>query len=249
MTRSPLSSPSSSSAAGTSTCCTTRAPCSSRASSCSARGRSSRRCRTTCPPSGPTGGGRRNRQSTLLPCPPTATSRLSGASFRSRINQAIPDTRLRDEPGMRRVVVQLLAQLTGVDAQVLALAPVLGPPHFLEDGPVGQDPARPPGEEGEKGELLGRQLDLAVADGNGVAGQVDLQVSHPQQGIVVLCSAVLPVPQGHTNARQQLGGRERLGHVVVGAFVESEHLAVLRAFSRQHHDADLGPLTDAAAHL
>ena len=45
--------------------------------------------------------------------------------------------------------------------------------------------------------------------------------------------------------RLQFGHAERLGHVVVGASVQSSHLAVLQRGGREHDDGHLAPAADA----
>src|SRR4051812_29665454 len=87
-----------------------------------------------------------------------------------RIDEAVADARLGDESGAGGVVAQLLAELAGVHAQVLRLGPVLGPPHLLQDRPVGEHPPRPPAEQGEEGELLRGQVHRPLAHRHGVAG-------------------------------------------------------------------------------
>src|SRR5437870_860600 len=72
------------------------------------------------------------------------------------LDQAVADSRLRDQTRPGGVVAELLAELAGVDAEVLRLGAVVGAPHLLEDRAMGQHPAGPPGQEGEEGELLRR---------------------------------------------------------------------------------------------
>src|SRR5205823_532949 len=158
------------------TCCTTRALCSSRASCSSVRERSSRRCHTTCRCAVTA---RAQSVSQVNQWTRLTTAKWS-APFRSRIDQAIAHARLRDESGVGGVVVELLAQLAGVDAQILALAAVLGAPHLLQDGAVSEKASRPTGEESEKGKVLGRQGDVAAGADHRLPAELDLDVSGPQ---------------------------------------------------------------------
>ena len=57
------------------------------------------------------------------------------------------------------VVAELAAQAVDVDAQVLGLGAVVGPPHVLEDHAVRADLAGVAGQEHEQRELPGRELD------------------------------------------------------------------------------------------
>jgi hypothetical protein len=52
---------------------------------------------------------------------------------------------------------------------------------------------------------------------------------------------------GDADAGQELRHRERLGDVVVGALVEGQHLAMIRAVGGQHDDGDVGPRAQPAA--
>src|SRR5687768_8296157 len=87
------------------------------------------------------------------------------------VDQAIAHAWLGDEARSLGVLAQLLAQLAGVDPQVLRLPAVLGAPNRPQDGPVGDDPARMAGQGGEEPELLGRQVDLAAGSGDTMLAQ------------------------------------------------------------------------------
>ena len=76
--------------------------------------------------------------------------------FCSRL-ETIADAEIGDEAWIAHVVVELLADLAGIHAQVLRLGSVVRPPHLLEDRLVGQHPPGVAGEQGQEGELLGRQ--------------------------------------------------------------------------------------------
>ena len=69
---------------------------------------------------------------------------------------------------------------------------------------MGEDASRPPGEEGKEGELLGREVDFAIADLHNVPGQVDLEVADAQNGIIFGGGNILTVAQGDADASQEL---------------------------------------------
>src|SRR5207247_10960378 len=70
------------------------------------------------------------------------------------LDKAVADAGFGHQPRAGGVVAELLAQLAGVDAEVLRLRAVVGAPHLLEDRAMGQHPAGPPRQQGEEAELL-----------------------------------------------------------------------------------------------
>ena len=111
-----------------------------------------------------------------------------------------------------------------------------------------QHPSPGGDEQFEQSELLRRQPDLLVAAHDAMAIVIDLDVSDPHWTMFrrrVDCAS----PQGRAQARQQLLGAERLGHVVVGAEIERLHLVGLRVARREHDDRHGRPAADDAAHL
>src|SRR5258708_4247089 len=114
-------------------------------------------------------------------CPLPAAQGLSGGWRRSRqrgaIHEAIAHPWLRDEARGARVVAKLLPHLAGVHPEILRLAAVFRPPHLLQDRAMGEHPSGVPSEQRQKRELLGREVDVVVADGHPVVGHVDHQVT------------------------------------------------------------------------
>jgi len=66
-----------------------------------------------------------------------------------------------------------------IDPQIVRLGAIVGPPHLPQQHAVGKHPTGMASQRGEEGELLGRQIDLAVAHLHPVAGNVDLDVTGP----------------------------------------------------------------------
>ena len=117
---------------------------------------------------------------------------------------------------------------------------------------MGKHPSRPAGQEGEEGELLGRQLDAPPADGDLMAGDIDSHVAHLQHRLVDGFPGLAgrgPVAERDPHPGQQLGHGEGLGDVVVRPLVEGQHLAGVGALGRPDDDGQVGPAPDAAAHL
>jgi hypothetical protein len=83
-------------------------------------------------------------------------------------------------------------------------------------------------------ELTRRELDALLAAPRLVQLEIDLDLANADHigGRFLLAGA----SQHRTHPRQQLGDRERLGDVIVGAELEAEHLVGLGRPCRQHDD-------------
>ena len=144
---------------------------------------------------------------------------------------------------------ELLAQLARVDAQVVGLGVVARAPHLVEQGAVGEDPPGVAGERGEHAELLGREVERG-GPRTSPRGRARRSRRSPHLEHRVVGLLVAPRPsQRDPHAGEQLGHRERLGHVVVGALVERDDLAVLGVLGREDDDRHVRPLADGAAQV
>ena len=103
-------------------------------------------------------------------------------------------------------------------------------------------------EQREELELLGREVDLLLRDQDLVLREVHAEVAHFEDRVLGDRGGIV-VTQCDAYAREQLGHRERLGDVVVGAFVEGHDLPIVGPLDREHDDRDARPLADPAAHL
>jgi hypothetical protein len=111
---------------------------------------------------------------------------------------------------------------------------------------AGQDLARMAHEVLEEGELARRQVDRAPVAHHAPRRGVELQVADPKD------RGALGGPAAHerAQARQQLGERERLGQVVVGAGVEPRDPVGHRVARREHENgAPSAGLAQPAADL
>src|SRR5437667_2807192 len=117
----------------------------------------------------------------------------------------------QDEPRVRGVVAELLAELTHIDAQVVALAAVALTPDLTQEVLLCQELARVADEELEQRELCARQVYGGAVEAHAPPGEVDLDaVDAHERGR----RARLRNPaQGRTYAREQLLGVERFRHV------------------------------------
>ena len=76
---------------------------------------------------------------------------------------------------------------------------------------------------------------LRPADRHPVAAEVELEAAHGEHD-VVRHAAALRAPQDRGDADDQLGRRERLGQVVVGALGQGQDPVADRAPRREHQD-------------
>src|SRR5256886_12953118 len=87
-----------------------------------------------------------------------------------------------------------------------------------EDPPGGAD------QGGQKLELLRRELDLPTLHPHLEAIAVDLQIAGLEARLLLLGVGRPTAPKNRADPGDQLAGRERLGHVIVGADLEAEDL-------------------------
>ncbi len=98
-------------------------------------------------------------------------------------------------------------------------------------------------QEGEKIELLGREVELLFVVPRTVCGGIDANRLHR-------CRSRRRESQTHTHAREQLGETERLGDVVVRTGVETGHdVGLLGAGSENDDRQPVVAVAHGAAHL
>ena len=105
--------------------------------------------------------------------------------------------------------------------------------------------ARPPGEGHEEIELQRGEGDADAAAGDLVARHIDLEVPDVQD----LRRLGLPLTQARPDASHELGGLERLGHVVVRTRLEAAHHIRRVRLGREHHDRHVRLGSDELADL
>src|SRR6266566_9055727 len=90
---------------------------------------------------------------------------LAGGSVAPvRADPPVPDTRFgEDQRGCPGNLLQLLAEVRHVDAQVVALVRVALAPHLLQQPALGEQLAGVADEQVEQGELGGREVDRLAA--------------------------------------------------------------------------------------
>ena len=107
------------------------------------------------------------------------------------------------------------------------------------------------GQLAQQGELGRGEMDGLAGPGDLLARQVDAQVADGDHGRRCLgrCPTRPGPAQRGGDPGQQLLDAERLGHVVVGADVEGGHLVALASPGRDDDDPDRGALPDQAAQV
>jgi hypothetical protein len=116
---------------------------------------------------------------------------------------------------------------------------------------TGEDAPRPRDQRPQQPELSPRQRHVGPRDGGLVTRGVDHQVADLDAPDLLLVRHAASA-QNRPHARDQLARPERLGHVVVGAHLETDHDVRFLALGGQHHDrrpARLLALAQAAADL
>src|SRR5512135_1113453 len=144
-------------------------------------------------------------------------ARSSAAKIRLLDLEPIPDTGLGLQmPRAGRVVLQLVAQLGHVHAQVMRVRDGVRPPHRVQQLTVGE---HLPGlaYQCRQQLVLGRgEMHLRVGDEHAPGRQIDAQIAGGEHRLI---RRPRPggVPQRHAQPCQQLVGAERLREIVVGA--------------------------------
>src|SRR3954467_15423239 len=147
-----------------------------------------------------------------------AASRLKKMS---RLHEAIPSTRLREDVARpRRVRFDLAPQLGDVDVQVVRLGAVRLSPYLVQDRTVRQELSLVSGKQCEQRVFLRRQLNTLAAHRHCMRLEVDAELADLEDR---LTRALRPA-ECRAQPRQQLVETERLRHVIVGASVERRDL-------------------------
>ena len=174
----------------------------------------------------------------MPPAPPCALSinradrEAVPAAFRRPA--AIADARLGDQQlGMVGPCLDLLAQLTDIDAQILRVGMGIEP-DVLQQVAMGQHLAGVNDELRQHVVFARRQPHLGVADAHDAAHQIDAQAAAAKLG--GHSRLLQAMAQGGADPRQQLRRAEGLGDVVIGAAIQRRHLGCLLAARGQHHD-------------
>jgi len=147
------------------------------------------------------------------------------------------------------LAVERLAEPPDVDVDGALVDIGIVAPHRVDELVAREHPPGMLHQEPEEAELGRAERDRAAAARHLELGEIHLDVADPEP----LVGDRRPrTAQHRADAGDDLGRRERLRHVVVGAGVEPAHAVALLATRRQDDDRHvprLGPAPDLAAHL
>src|SRR5215207_1647351 len=133
-------------------------------------------------------------------------------------------------------VAELLAHLCDVHVDRAGVAVPVVTPHAVEDLLAGQREAGALGEVAQQVELLRRELDGLARDAHLAPAGVD---RHRTQLHDLGRGAAVDAPQHRFHPGDELGGRERLRHVVVAAELQAEHPIDFAVAGGEEDDRDL----------
>src|SRR5262249_10580117 len=139
--------------------------------------------------------------------------------------------------GALGVALDLLAQVGDVDVAGALVAVELGLPELLHDLATGKDLAGAADQEAQELELGAGQVDRLAAHGGDVADEVRRdRAAFALDRLVERPAVELAAAQLGAHAAEQLAYREGLGHVVVGADLEPDHLVDLGVLGGEDDD-------------
>ena len=141
-------------------------------------------------------------------------------------------------------MVDLLAQEAHVGLGGVLVDLAVGAPHAREQVLLGDDAAGAAHEHAHDLELLLREVHVSLVAGEVVRVEVELEVA---EGHLVEHDLALSAGEG-AHAGLELLGLEGLGHVVVGAAVESSDLVGGGRLGREHHDRQVVAVPAKLAH-
>jgi hypothetical protein len=148
------------------------------------------------------------------------------------------------------VVAQLGAELADVDVDGAGVGGERVAPDPFQDLVAGEDQAPVADQVAEQLELTGGELHRAALEDDLVAGRVDGEAAQVERGLGTGFGFGVGAAQDRLDPGDQLAGRERLGHVVVGAELEAEDPVGLLLPGRDHDDRHPAPpLAQRPGHL
>src|SRR5581483_7663129 len=147
-------------------------------------------------------------------------------------------------PGMLGVGLELLAEASDINMEVVGLIAVLRSPHTLQQPMVGEHPVWIGDEHLEQFVLRRAEVDLLAADGNAAPPQVDLNVTSAKDSTLE-AGWLRRVAQRDAHPCHQLIEPERLRQVVIGAQIKRLYLLPLLATRGEHHNGRLAALANA----
>src|SRR5579884_1940 len=176
--------------------------------------------------------------------------RARGSDWFSWRREAVSNAWLgQNQLRMRRILLDLLAQIADVNAEVLGLVSVLSPPNPSKEVLVQDDTPRVRHELVEQLVLGGTELDVSAVGYDTPLSKIDREIAQIENRLELLRGRNPRAPQDGFDPSQQLLNAERLGEVVVCAELEALHLVDLFTLGRQDNDGDGREFTQPSAHL
>ena len=143
----------------------------------------------------------------------------------------------------------LPADVGHVDAQDFVVALGAGPPELLHEKVIGQHTSGIFAQQRHDAVFTLGELRIHPVHIDAVLVIVDGQaagVKLARAGNLSVLAHGLRMPQGHADARQQLGGAEGLGDVVIRTQIDSLHLVRFMGSGRKHNHGRGSPLAHGA---
>src|SRR5256885_5008959 len=144
-------------------------------------------------------------------------ARVARRQSRSIITQTVADAADRAYQARWRSVVELVAQVADVDLDDVVVARVVVSPDAVEDGALGEDPARLLEQHHQEVELARSQVDRPAAAADLAGLGVQLEVGEPQRPPDLDRAP----SQDRAHPRDQLLEMERLDQAGVGPRLEA----------------------------
>src|SRR5260221_5562116 len=147
----------------------------------------------------------------------------------------------------RRIVFELVAQLSHVDAQVVRLLDMRRPPDIAQQLALRDDLAEVARQHGEQPVFNRRQVHGRRRAGHDTAGEVHANGAELHHGITF--GPGRDTAQCNAIPRQHLPHPERLGEIVVGTGIQRGDLVRFVGARRQHDDRHRTPAAQIADEL
>jgi hypothetical protein len=118
--------------------------------------------------------------------------------------------------GTSGIALQLAAELGDINAEILSLFGVLGPPHFIQQLPLREHFSGVLNQDLKQLVFVGRQVDFLAVDPDDALFEIDLDGTETSERASAIRTGA-GASQSGANAGKQLAYSEGLGDVVVGA--------------------------------
>src|SRR5258708_1799822 len=173
----------------------------------------------------------------------TLPAALRDSSNSRVLHQSIAHGRFgQNVPGLRRVVLEFLPQMSHIYAHVVSVLGMRGPPYLAQDLSMREDFAGIGDQETEQPILDRRQMYRRVPLVRRTQTEVDFDVAEREhRARTRIATRFQPPPRGSANAGQRFPDAERLGQIVIGTCIQRSDLTLLTHPRGQDDDGYLRP--------